>query len=176
MKTQRIMKATSRHVSNIVAHRIQACVLTSSDCLAQDEDVCPCRVPPLPNLSSLTVSIPIGGPPYEEEPNLGLLFARQLLESDNLKSDSLESIQVKLHFTHYAGRLYRSLTSERAVQLCDRLEQILLTLPVRSLTFHIVEPEPLKLYRHALWETALRERFPKLTTRCTSTLNCPVRG
>ena len=33
-----------------------------------------------------------------------------------------------------------------------------------------------KLYRHALWETALRECFPKLTARCTSTLYCPVRG
>ena len=143
MKTQGIMKATSRYVSNIVAHRIQACVLTSSDCLAHDEDVGPCRVPPLPSLSFLTVSIPIGGPPYKEEPGLGLLFACQLLESDKLKSDSLESIQVKLHFTRYAGRLYQSLTSERAVQLCDQLEQILLTLPVRSLTFHIVDPESL---------------------------------
>ena len=110
------MKVTSRHVSSIVAHRIQTYVLTDSDYLTQDEDMCPCRMPSLPSLSLLTVSIPVGGPPSEKEPVSGRLFACQLLESDNLKFGSLESVQVKLHFVRYAGRLYRSLTSKHATQ------------------------------------------------------------
>ncbi|TBU41762.1 WD40-repeat-containing domain protein [Dichomitus squalens] len=62
-----------------------------------------------------------------------------------------------------------------ATESCGRLEQILLTLPVRSLTYRIEDQEPLKLRRRALWETVLRDQFPKLTTRCISMVDCPTR-